>query len=56
MKVTIEGNSEEIKKLFNTSASSIEQKNMEIQELKRSLVTALSLIPPFNKGRSNNDN
>lgn len=56
MKVTIEGNSEEIKKLFNTSTSSSEQKNTEIQELKKSLVTALSLIPPFNKERSNNDN
>lgn len=36
MKVTIEGNSEEIKKLFNTSASSIEQKNMELKEINSS--------------------
>lgn len=32
MKVTIEGNSEEIKNLLNTSESSIEQKNTELKE------------------------
>lgn len=56
MKVIIEGNSEEIKNLLNTSASRIEQKDTEIQELKQGLVTAFSLIPPFNKDQPNREN
>lgn len=36
MKVTIEGNPEELKKLFNASASSIEQKNIELKEINSS--------------------
>lgn len=38
MKITIEGNLEEIKILLNTGTSSIEQKDAEIQQLKKVLL------------------